>query len=246
MYLFESTYYDLKQVANISTSLSEQVAKEIGRLIVTGVLSVGSTIESEIALANKFQVSHTVARDALKILARKGLVKLRKKLKTKVTPMSHWHLFDDDVLAWIVTSQPKADFIQKLMEVRFAIEPSAARWAAERGSITEINRIEEAYQNMLKAERSLDDFVVANALFYQSILKASKNEFLATMEGITYSAILVGARLTRELLATNKDYMQEHKLLCEAIVKGDGRQAESFAEQYLQRSTDLILAAVES
>jgi DNA-binding FadR family transcriptional regulator len=42
-------------------------------------------------------VSRTVAREAIKVLAAKGLVVSRQKVGTRVLPRDQWNLFDPDV-----------------------------------------------------------------------------------------------------------------------------------------------------
>ena len=64
----ELIYYDLKQTSGMAASLSVQVAKEIGRRIVSGSFEAGSLIDDEDALAKRYQVSRVVVRDAVKIL----------------------------------------------------------------------------------------------------------------------------------------------------------------------------------
>ena len=66
-----------------------------------------------------------------------------------VRPASQWHLLDPDVLAWLVASQPQAEFLRK--PARCAprgIEPGTAALAALAATQDELNGIRDAYERM--------------------------------------------------------------------------------------------------
>lgn len=240
MFLSESTYYELKSVTTISTSLSDQVAKVLGRQIVTGALSEESNIEHEAELSDRFHVSRGVIKDSLKILARKGLVKIQKKLVPKVNPMSQWHLFDDDVLAWMASSNSNTENLAQLIEWRLALEPTMVTWATERAGPTSIKKIELAFDALNKANPNTTEFIIAYARFYQSVLNAAQNEFLNAMVGVTYSSILIAMKLTEQNQSAKQKLLIDAKQLCAAILTGDGQQAHQLAEQGLLNMLRLV------
>lgn len=96
----ELSYYNLKQIAGLTPSLASQVAREIGRRVVSGLYKPGDLLEEEGALAERYQVSRSSVRDAIKILVGKGLLEVRRGIGTKVRSRNDWGLLDDDVLAW--------------------------------------------------------------------------------------------------------------------------------------------------
>lgn len=230
----ELVYYDLKRATKMTPSLSVQVARELGRRIVAGSFEPGSLIEDENALAERYQVSRVVVRDAVKILVGKGLLDVRRGIGTKVRPRNEWILLDDDVLAWHITATPRPEFITQLMDIRLAFEPKAAKWAAERATAEDIENIEKAAEGMEQESGSLEKFVVADALFHQAILKAAHNEFLNAMEGVIYSALLVSVRITNQDPRKNSDSVEFHREVCDAIAKGDGDKAEKLTEKLLR------------
>jgi GntR family galactonate operon transcriptional repressor len=80
----ETLFYDLKQTRGLTHSLATQVAREIGRRIVGRSYKPGDLIEDEARLADKYQVSRSVIRDAVKILVGKGLLEVRRGIGTRV------------------------------------------------------------------------------------------------------------------------------------------------------------------
>ena len=69
-------------------------------------------------------MSRTVVREAIKVLASKGLVETRPKVGTQVRLRRYWNLLDSDVLAWRYEVGPDEGFLEDLSEVREIIEPS--------------------------------------------------------------------------------------------------------------------------
>lgn len=226
-------YYDLKQIAGLAPSLSTQVAREIGRRIVSQIYAPGELVEDESRLAERYQVSRSVIRDAVKILVGKGLLEVRRGIGTKVRSRANWGLLDDDVLAWYQSAPPNSDFLRQLMDIRLVFEPKAARWASEVASEEELALIEAAIERMEAEKGSTEDFVIADALFHRSILRAAHNEFLIAMEGVIFSALLSSIRLTNKDPRDNEGSIPFHREVYEAIAARNGDRAEQVMERLL-------------
>ncbi|TBR41099.1 FadR family transcriptional regulator [Marinomonas agarivorans] len=229
----ELIYYDLKRSVGMAPSLSTQVARELGRRIVSGSYEAGSLIDDENALTRRYQVSKVVVRDAVKILVGKGMLDVRRGIGTRVRPRSEWVLLDDDVLAWHLSAPVNEDFLKQLIDIRLTFEPKAARWAAERATEEDMVKIHSAYEKMEGENGTVENFVIADALFHQTILRAAHNEFLSAMEGVVYSALLVSIRVTNMDPRDNSETIDFHRAVYEAIVARDGDQAENLTHRLL-------------
>ena len=75
------------------------VINEVGLAIVSGRMPVGSILPGDAEMMDRFGVSRTVLREALKTLEAKGLVEARAKVGTRVLPQPRWNLFDRQVLS---------------------------------------------------------------------------------------------------------------------------------------------------
>lgn len=226
----EMMFYDLRETAGLAPSLSTQIARELGRRVVAGHYMPGVLVEDEGALAERYQVSRSVIRDAVKILVGKGLLEVRRGIGTRVRERTCWGLLDDDVLAWHQSAPPKADFLRQLTDFRRVIEPKAARWAAERGTEEGHRLIREAQARMEAGEEAMEDFVVADALFHRAILRATNNEFIRAMEGVIYSALLSSIRLTNRDPRENAASIPFHRNVADAIIAREGDAAEENME----------------
>lgn len=222
----EMMYYDLRDRPGLTLSLCSQVANELGRRIVSGFYAPGSLVEDESTLSERFQVSRTVIRDAVKILAGKGLLEARRGIGTRVRAREDWVLLDDDVLAWQLSAPPEEETLRQLVEVRLLVEPCAARWAAERATTEELENIRTACEAMSERVAKPERFVIADARFHRSVLYAAHNEFLFALEGIIYSTLLTSLRLTNPDEDANTKSVPLHQDVYEAINRKDGDEAE--------------------
>jgi len=158
-----------------SAGVHGHVAHEIGRTIVSGGIAEGTNLPREAELAERFGASRQAVREALKVLAAKGLVVSRRRAGTSVLPRSHWNLLDPDVIAWHPADRVPPSFFEDLIAVRHAIEPAAAVDAARRGDAASIAAIGEALETMRFADKPSDAFFAADAAFHDAILLASGN-----------------------------------------------------------------------
>lgn len=222
--MIETTYYDLKQKSGMSPSMASEVARELGSKIVSKGYNPGCLIEDEAALAEQYNVSRSVVRDAVKMLVGKGLLEVRRGIGTRVKPRQMWGLFDDDVLAWSQSAPPDPATLRKLMEVRQTFEPRAARWAAERGSPENHIEIQAAMTGMEENKNSLEDFLKSDARFHRAILRATENEFLIALEGLVFAGLLSILKLNN--LSARDNAIPLHLAVCDAIKARDGDLAE--------------------
>src|ERR687891_2306494 len=108
------------------------IARDLGVRIVSGRYEPGDILNGEIDASDRLKVSRTAYREAVRILAAKGLVESRPKVGTKVSAPEHWHLLDPDVLSWIFEYEPDDKLLTDLFELRKVVEPQAAALAAVR------------------------------------------------------------------------------------------------------------------
>jgi DNA-binding FadR family transcriptional regulator len=205
-----------------SGGLHGQIVHGIGRRILSGKIRPGELLPTDVGLP----ASRTVVREAIKVLAAKGLVESRPKTGTRVSPRHKWNLLDPDVLAWQQDGSPPVAFLGKLTEVRLIIEPAAAELAARRATPVEIEAIEAAFREMEAALRNdgedYEAFDRADILFHHAIVLACGNDLLQQMGQVVYSALLLSFKATSRLPGRAKASLPEHRAILNAI---RGRQA---------------------
>jgi DNA-binding FadR family transcriptional regulator len=144
-------------------------------MIVSGAIPEGAYLPREAELAERFKASRQAVREALKVLAAKGLVVSRRRAGTSVLPRANWNLLDPDVVAWYPPDHVPAELLDDLIEVRSAIEPAAAVQAARRGDPAAIAALGAAVEAMRVSEKPSEEFFGADAAFHDALLQASGN-----------------------------------------------------------------------
>ena len=81
-------------------TLAYMLFHELGRALADGAYRC-TPFPTDQALRERYGVSRTVTREALKMLEAKGMVGSRPKIGNFVLPLARWSLFDSDVLQWL-------------------------------------------------------------------------------------------------------------------------------------------------
>jgi DNA-binding FadR family transcriptional regulator len=121
-----------------------EVVRGLGALVLDGRFPPGEALPREDDLAGLFAVSRTSLREAVKVLAAKGLLEARPRTGVRVRPQDDWNLLDADVLSWHPDLTGDRDLMRSLIEARRVIEPPAAGMAAMRATAADLARIEAA------------------------------------------------------------------------------------------------------
>ena len=222
----EILFYNLTKTNGLTHSLATQISRELGRRIVAGLYPQGTCLEDEMTLAEKYRVSRSVIRDAVKILVGKGLLEVRRGIGTKVRNRLEWGILDNDVLAWHQSAPPNRKFLMQLHEFRLVIEPKAALLAARNGTSEDYKSIEESIHKMRETVDSAEAFVEADANFHRLILLATDNEFLSAMVGIIFTSLLSSIRLTNRDAKQNEASLSLHQDVANSIFDKKSEEAE--------------------
>jgi DNA-binding FadR family transcriptional regulator len=211
--------------------LHRVVVDELGSRIVRGELPPGSVLPREAELSQSLEVSRTVVREAMKVLASKGLVESRPRTGTRVMPRSSWSLIDGDVLAWTLEAGPDPAFVRAISEVRAIVEPRAAALAAARRTPEELARIEALLEALEEQVDDVDRYSAIDVELHAAILHSTGNELLAQMIETTSAALRISRAITTRVPGGPRSAMPVHRELVAAIrerdVAGAGRAMEA-------------------
>ncbi len=138
---------------------------------------------NETDLCRELGVSRTVLRESMKVLADKGMVEMRPRTGTRARPRSEWRLLDPDILAWQAEVAPDVRFLRDLSEVRLALEPTAAGFAAIRATPDEVEGIERslARREAVPSSARYEGVVDAELDFHAALVGASHNPLLVQL-----------------------------------------------------------------
>jgi DNA-binding FadR family transcriptional regulator len=197
------------------------IAFDLGRAIVSGAIKPGAVLDGEIEASERLKVSRTAYREAVRILAAKGLVRSRPNSGTRVTLRDEWHLLDPDVLDWIFGADPDPGLLYNLFELRFVIEPEAAAFAATRRTAEHLRRMESALDNMAAHTLRSGAGRQADKDFHAALFLATGNPFIISLtNGITAAVDALTEYKQREQPLA-RDPVPDHRRVYEAIVAKD-------------------------
>jgi DNA-binding GntR family transcriptional regulator len=209
-------------------SLHHDTLSALRDLIVQNQLPPGTRL-TEAMLSERFNVSRTPLREALKVLSSEGLVEILPNRGARVVTLT------------------VAD-IQHLFEVIGALESLAGRLACDHISDAEICDLKAIHCQMQATffRSDLPEYFRLNQLIHVQIVAAAKNPVLAA----THQKL--NARLLRaRYMANQVDHdrwgaaMREHQRIVEALEQRNGEQTASLLLQHLQHKFEAIRRYLE-
>lgn len=196
------------EIAKPVASLHEGLLVALRDFIVEGNLEDGARVP-ERALCERFNISRTPLREALKVLAAEGLIELLPNRGARVRELS------------------SAD-VRELFDVMGGLEALAGRLACERISDAEFAEIERIHHEMYRfyLRRDMHDYFHCNQAIHQLIVAAAGNTTLAA----TYASVAGRIRRVRYSanLAKDRDRlgeaMREHEAILDALRRRAGSE----------------------
>ena len=202
------------------------IARKLGILIVSGKYPPGTLLGGEITSAARLAVSRTAYREAVRILAAKGLVEARPKVGTRINPRSLWHLLDPDVLDWTFESEPDLVLLDSLFELRNVVESAAAGMAAQRRSTAHLEGMRTALEGMATHTLATEAGRQADLEFHTTLLLATGNPFIVSLANGVRAAIRTTTVYKQRRQPLRRDPLPDHLRVFEAIAAKESLKAQ--------------------
>ncbi|MFH9550160.1 FadR/GntR family transcriptional regulator [Streptomyces sp. NPDC017435] len=200
------------------------VVHTLGARIVSGEIGEGAILDVS-ALGAELDVSLTVMREALKVLAGKGLTDARPKRGTFVRERAQWNLLDADVIHWHMEAGDGAQLLRDLADVRSIVEPAAAHRAALHRTDADLASLEAALQAMGQAKVDSAAAAEADAAFHRALLASTGNELLRRMDMLLEPGLKERDRMVHGH-GDADDPVPSHRAVFDAIRDQDPTRAE--------------------
>lgn len=221
-------------------NLSQRMVQELGRMIICGEC-INDSLPTEADLCEKFGVSRSAVREAVKMLSAKGLITSRPRQGIRIQPEDQWNIFDPDLLQWMLQSKPSLQVLKEFLQVRIAIEPEAAALAARKADPVAIDKIEKALERMRKASIGTNEELDADIAFHISILYASHNRFYIRLRDFISTALRVSITHTSPIKGNYANILEDHAKVFNAIKNNNPERAK----QSMLALTDEALNFIE-
>jgi DNA-binding GntR family transcriptional regulator len=207
-------------------SLHDQLVARIRELILDGELPPGSRVPEK-ALCQRFGVSRTPLREALKVLASEGLLELLPQRGAKVAQLT-------------------LDDIEEMFPVVGALEALAGELACQRIADGEIEIIARLHENMVVAYRRRDrpTYFALNQQIHERILDATANETLIN----TYRGLAGRIRNARYVANMSeprwRQAVEEHEAILDALRRRDGPELATILRDHLAHKCETVKEAL--
>lgn len=215
-----------KIVANTQTSLHEEVAAKLRELIYNGELVDESRVPEKV-LCERFGISRTPLREALKVLAREGLISLLPNRGARVVKL-------------------KPSDIDDVFPVMGALEAVAGEAACEKISEEGIAEIRALHYQMAlhhtRGERAA--YFECNQMIHEKILAAAENPTLSEV----YKSLSLRIRRARYMANIPKERwdqaMLEHGIILETLAARDGAKLGGLLKTHLLNKSEVIKSTI--
>lgn len=198
------------------TSLSDQAAEALRRLILRNELPGGSIV-TEREISEHLGISRTPVREAMRTLVSEGLFVISEKGR-------------------IAVAKPDIDTIINLVRILGAMEGLASELAAEHATERELTAI-NAHCDAMKALADDDSefrYFDTNIAFHRAIVAASKNLQLVQMHKIIDDQLYQSRFRSSRDFSRRRRAIQEHEKIIEVLVARDGPAARRAMTAHLQ------------
>ena len=220
----------------------EHIVGQINALIREGRWAPGDQIPPERELAERFKVSRTSVREALRALEMQGIIDSRQGGGTFIRT-GDTEMLVGPLAAAILRGRRE---LAEVLEVRELIEPGIARLAARRATAEHVAELETLLQRQrecIAAERS---FVEEDTAFHYTLAKAADNHILLRLHNV----ILDVLRESRQsyLHVPNRPQMslRGHEAMLAAVKAKDVDAAYLTSLAHITEVRDGILRALEN
>jgi DNA-binding GntR family transcriptional regulator len=213
----------LRLVEDEPSSLHADLVSQLRDFIVEGHLTAGLRVP-ERELCERFNVSRTPLREALKVLAAEGLIELLPNRGARVRQFSETD-------------------IRNLFQVISGLDFVAGRLACARITDDEIAEIErlhlEMYSHYLR--RELADYFRLNQKIHQAIVQAAGNPVLSANYA-KLNAVVRRLRYSANLLRRDRlgDAMREHEQIIDALRRRAGEELGMLMFQHIQSKCEAV------
>jgi len=219
------------------TKIYEVVAAQLERLILDGALQPGDRLPPERELAERFDVSRSAVREALRSLELKGLVEPRPGEGTLVRTPSIDSLLNP--LAGLLGR--KLELVHELLEVRSMIEPHLAGRAARNATPEDIERLKQILERHEEKAARQELAIEEDSEFHYTIARASKNKVILKVLDVMMDILRESRERSLQVEGRREKSLAGHRRIYNAIKRRDAEGAEKAMRQHLAEIEAILI-----
>lgn len=212
--------------------LSSQTAQSLRDMIVAQKMQPGDKFPSERELMERFKVSRSTAREAVKLLVAENLVEIQ---RGKGTFIARRPGLVKDPLGLRYVAGPQV--LQNLMEARILIEPQMAAMAVRRARDEDLQRLEKALQRQI-ASTDPEMHADLDIEFHTALAQCTHNDVLQRFLPVVCEGIQEGKGKTADLPGSWENALGWHLRIFRAAIIGDAKTARQAMLGHLTQTAE--------
>ena len=195
-------------------SKTDMVAALIREQIITGELAAGEQLRQR-DLAQRFQVSQTPVREAMRRLESEGLV-------------------IGDTHRGFTVVEPDDGPVEENFQIRAALESLGASLAARKIDAAGLTRLEELNDQMRAMTENDPGYADLNREFHFTVYEYARSPLLLSLMRLLWASLHGGPKVTR----THAESARQHDAIVAALRAGDPAAAAAGTYQHIMGSPD--------
>ncbi|MCK5386445.1 MAG: GntR family transcriptional regulator [Gammaproteobacteria bacterium] len=200
-----------------SQALYMQVADRLREQIYQHELTPGDAID-EMALCERFGISRTPLREALKVLNSEGLIELIPRRGSFVRSMD-------------------IEELNELFPVMVVLEGLCAREAVENCAAQDLQQLDKMHEKLesLAGQGDIDGYYEQNFVFHQAVQDLSGNKWLQRVIGDLRKVLRLARHMQLTMPGRLEASLEEHRQIMQAFIKNDPDMADRNMQNHLKQ-----------
>ncbi len=220
----------------------EQVAARIQHLILEGRLRPGDRLPTERELAERFRVSRSSVRDAIRVLELMGLVEPRQGEGTVVRDLTPEAVVTP-LASLLLRSRV---LLRDLWDVRKMIEPHLAARAARNATEEEVTRLQEILDRQRAKAARGELTVEEDSEFHYTIATAARNQVILRVLDVLMDLLKTSRERSLQVPGRLERSVEGHRRILAAIRRRDPEAAEAAMYRHLEEIENVLDQALSS
>ncbi len=223
--------------------LSIQVSDQLEGLILSKELKPGDRLPTERELSQRFSVSRTVIREAIRILEARRFVTTQGGSGTFVKDLEAKDVVQS--LGIYISIKGKSVSYVQLMELRRIMEVQIAALAAERASKQAIQELSCLVKEMETATKDPAAFAKGDLDFHVALARATGNELLVMLLDPLMDVLYEARRVASELPGVPEEALRLHRNILRKVRARDAEGAARAMSKHLDQSCRVTLEGLK-
>ncbi|MDA8291565.1 MAG: FCD domain-containing protein, partial [Actinomycetota bacterium] len=216
--------------ATARRNLGQAVSEDLLALVRSGELRPGERIPTERGLMEMFGVGRNTIREAVQVLASRGILDVRPGRGTTVRGVETDEVIDRATLSALLSDRAVGD----LYDFRRLVEVEAAALAAERATDEQLAVVERRWSELEHALRGRLPTWEQDVSFHRAVVEASGNAVLTVVLDAVRDRLVAVRKETQQVERAVSVARTHHRAILEAIRARDPAAARAVMAEHVE------------